>query len=60
MIMDCKLKMSASELCSGLPQEILNVFEYIKNLDYYEDPDYRYIIAELTFVFENRCDLIDL
>lgn len=58
--MDCKLKMTASELCKDLPVQITNVFQYIKNLDFYEDPDYRYIVSELTYIFENKCDLVDL
>lgn len=49
--MDSKLKLTPAELCKGLPQEISNVFEYIKSLDYYEDPDYRFIISELTYIF---------
>lgn len=59
MIMDCKLKLSPSKLCKNLPEEISNVFQYIKGLDYYQDPDYRFIISELTYIFENKCEMID-
>ena len=52
IIMDCKLKITPEELCKNLPIEIQNVFEYIKNLDYYEDPDYHYIQAELSYAVE--------
>jgi casein kinase 1 len=60
MIMDSKLKITPAQLCNGLPAEIAGVFEYIKSLDFYEDPDYRFIISELTYIFEDKCDLIDL
>lgn len=58
--MDSKLKLTPAQLCAGLPQEIASVFEYIKSLEFYEDPDYRFIISELTYIFEDKCDTIDL
>ena len=53
MIMNCKLKIHSEELCSELPLEIYNIFEYIRNLDFYDDPDYNYIFSELNFVLEH-------
>ena len=58
--MDSKLKLTPAQLCADVPQEIASVFEYIKSLEFYEDPDYRFIISELTYIFEDKCDLIDL
>lgn len=52
MIMESKLKLNPNQVCSGLPIKILNVLEYVKSLDFYEDPDYRYIISELTHAYE--------
>lgn len=53
MIMNCKLKMTSQELCNGLPVEIENLLEYIKNLDFYQDPDYHYIQTELSFILDS-------
>lgn len=58
--MDSKLKITPAQLCKDLPAEIAGVFEYVKSLDFYEDPDYRFIISELTYIFEDKCDLIDI
>ena len=60
MIMDSKLKLTPTQLCQDLPEEIASVFEYIKSLEFYEDPDYKFIISELTFIYEDKCDLVDL
>jgi len=32
------------------------LLEYIKSLGYYEDPDYEFILRELTYVLDNHCD----
>lgn len=55
MMMSCKLKMTARELCEGLPSEIENIFQYIKSLNFYQEPDYHYILSELSFVLEHEC-----
>jgi hypothetical protein len=36
------------------------VFDYIKNLDFYEDPDYNYIMSELSFILEESGSAGDL
>ena len=43
-IMNYKLKTDPEQFCSDLPSEMTELFEYIKSLDFYETPDYRYII----------------
>ena len=39
-ILEMKTKMSAKELCEGLPKEFETIIEYIRNLEYSEQPDY--------------------
>ena len=39
-ILEMKIKMSSKELCEGLPQEFEIIIEYIRNLEYLEQPDY--------------------
>jgi hypothetical protein len=53
------LKISTKELCEDLPFEIHNVFDYIKSLDFYEDPDYKYIMSELSSLYERMGFLLD-
>jgi hypothetical protein len=55
MIMNCKLKISPQELCADLPLEIEFIFEYVKNLSFYEDPNYHYILTELSYLLEQNC-----
>lgn len=35
MIMESKLKLSSTDLFEDLPAELVNVFEYIKSMDFY-------------------------
>ena len=50
--MESKLKLSADVLFEDLPLQLVNVFEYIKSMDFYEDPDYCYILSELSHIYE--------
>lgn len=54
--MESKLKATPSSLCDGLPVQIGYIFEYTKSLDFYEDPDYRFISIELANAIEACCD----
>ncbi len=44
-----KQKVCISRLCKGLPQEIEEYMNYSKNLEFSEEPNYRYLIG----LFEN-------
>ena len=35
MIMDYKLKATSDTLCQDLPEELAEIFEYIRSLDFY-------------------------
>ena len=39
----CKKKNVPEKLCSGLPDEFIKYFKYVKNLEFEQDPDYNYM-----------------
>lgn len=49
--MEMKLKLSTKEICEGLPMEFENILSYCRDLSYYEDPEYSYIISEFNTLF---------
>ncbi|CAJ1342912.1 unnamed protein product [Effrenium voratum] len=42
-IMEKKISMSFTELCEGLPEEFATFLAYTRNLEFAEEPDYRYM-----------------
>ena len=50
--MNAKMKVSSEDLCEDLPEEIYNVLEYVRSLSFYADPDYYFIISELSYLIE--------
>ena len=38
-----KMEISNEKLCAGLPIEFVNYMKYVKNLDFEQDPDYKYL-----------------
>ena len=51
-IMNAKMKVSSEDLCEDLPEEIYNILEYVRSLSFYADPDYYFILSELSYVIE--------
>ena len=38
-----KMEISDEKLCAGLPVEFVNYMKYVKNLDFVQEPDYKYL-----------------
>jgi len=38
-----KMEISDEKLCTGLPVEFVNYMKYVKNLDFEQEPDYKYL-----------------
>ena len=38
-----KMEISDEKLCAGLPVEFVNYMKYVKNLDFEQEPDYKYL-----------------
>jgi len=38
-----KMEISNEKLCAGLPVEFVNYMKYVKNLDFEQEPDYKYL-----------------
>ena len=51
--MDYKLKTDPGTFCEGTPPEFRTIFEYIKNLSFYDTPDYRFIQGELAYLLKH-------
>ncbi len=49
-----KQKLSAAMLCDGLPDQFRTYFEYVKKLDFAEDPDYEYLKELFHALFEKK------
>ena len=49
MIMEMKNKVSAENLCQGLPEEILYLLKYARGMNFEEQPDYK----KLKFMFQS-------
>ena len=47
--------MKVFDLCEGLPEQIPMLLEYIKGLGYYEEPDYEFILKELSYTLKINC-----
>ena len=43
MIIKAKAKISIEELCSNLPEEICDYMNYVKNMNFDENPNYKYL-----------------
>ena len=46
-IKDTKMQITPSELCKGLPQEIQELTQYVRNLGFVEKPKYNWMIDQL-------------
>jgi len=56
-IAELKMKIPTSQLCQGLPPQFETYLNYVKNLDFMEDPDYKYLKKQFRILFvENGYD----
>jgi len=53
-IMEKKLTMTFEELCEGMPQEFAAYLTYARNLQFDEEPDYRYLRWLFQSVFQRE------
>ena len=50
-----KQNISIEELCSGFPYEFVKYFEYVKQLEFDEDPNYNMLIELFQSVLKKNC-----
>ena len=50
-----KQNISIEELCSDIPYEFVKYFEYVKQLEFDEDPNYNLLIELFQSVLKNNC-----
>ena len=62
-VKESKANITIAELCDGLPEEILNYFTYVKNLEFSDEPNYAYlyglfinIYKRYNFKYDNEYD----
>lgn len=53
-ILKNKQKINIEMLCSGLPQEFVNYFQYIKAMDFISKPDYKYLKNLFVTMMKNN------
>ena len=58
-ILNHKQKISIENLCSGLPQEFVSYFEYIKCLSFTSKPDYKYLKMLFVTMMKNAKHKMD-
>ena len=49
-----KMNISIDELCEGLPEEIKLFIKYAKEMDFYQEPDYKYLKGLLLTIAKNN------
>lgn len=55
-VRDMKIRLCGSELVHGLPEQFLNILEYIKGLKYADRPDYEHLIELLDEILKDIND----
>ena len=53
-VKDCKMKTAHEELCSGLPTEFVDYFNYVKKLGFTDTPDYTYLYNLFRSIIEKN------
>ena len=51
-----KQSTSVQELCNGFPNELCDYFNYVKQLEFIEEPDYNLLIQIFEHILKKYCD----
>ena len=51
-----KQSTSVQELCNGFPNELCDYFNYVKQLEFIEDPDYNLLVQIFEHILKKYCD----
>ena len=51
-----KQSTSIQELCNGFPNELCDYFNYVKQLEFIEDPDYNLLVQIFEHILKKYCD----
>lgn len=49
-----KQKITPQELCKNLPEEFVNIIEYVKKLTFTEKPDYQFLQKQLKDIAQRE------